>query len=144
MVFLIANTTKNNDSEIDFSNSVQSDLVVYKRSEGWGPCPSEELSCTLDTSLYESRKLVFSGDYNEEIIIDKKTYDTIINEIIKSGVMRKDCVGPITLDYAVSYELNINGEKKQIGYLDTGCWRDMSEVDRIINSYIKQNRQGGS
>lgn len=143
IVLFLIGTAKNNNPVTLIANSDQADLVVYKRAESWGPCRSKELSCTLNTRLYESRRLVFSGDYNEEVIIDQDTYETIINEIIKSGVMKKGCMGAITLDYTVSYELNINGVKKQIGNQDTGCWKEMIEVDRLINSYIKHNRQGG-
>lgn len=126
------------------NNDKKDDILVYKRSEGWGPCPSKTSTCQLDTYLYKSGKLIFKGDSNLEIIITKDDEERIENEIRKSGVMDKDCAGPMIMDYAVEYEINISGKVKQIGRSDTRCWDDLSETNKIIDSYNKLNHQGGA
>ena len=130
-----------NNQEVAFKK----DTPLYARSEGWGPCPSKESTCNLDTYLYESGRLLFKGDTNFETKIDQADIEKIKDEIQKSGVMHKNCSGPIVLDYSVSYELNIDGKIKKIGREDTKCWDDLVKVNKLIDSYNKNtNHQGGS
>ncbi len=140
---LIYNQRKSNNITQYINNT--NDILIYKRSEGWGPCPSEKLTCSLDTYLYKSGKLIFIGDTNVEVKLNKEIVAKIVSKIEESGVLDKDCSGPIVLDYAVEYEININGKTKKIGYEDTKCWDDLTEVNQIIDSYHDNSkRQGGA
>jgi len=120
------------------------DALIYKRSEGWGPCPDKTMTCQLETDLYESGKLVFIGDVNKEVQLDKETVGKIVNAIEQSGVLEKNCSGPMILDYTVEYEINIKGKTKRIGIEDTNCRGDFSETNKIINSYYGVKRKGGA
>lgn len=140
---LIYNQRKYNNITQYINN--RNDILIYKRSEGWGPCPSEELTCRLDTYLYKSGKLIFIGDTNMEVKLDKEIVAKIVNEIEESGVLDKDCSGPMVLDYTVKYEINIDGKTKKIGYEDTKCWDDLTKVNQIIDSYYDNSkREGGA
>lgn len=118
--------------------------LIYKRSEGWGPCPDKTMTCQLETDLYESGRLVFAGDINKEVQLDKETVGKIVNAIQLSGVLEKDCSGPMVLDYTVEYEINIKGKTKRIGIEDTNCRGDFSDTNKIIDSYYRIERKGGA
>ena len=119
------------------------DSLIFKRSEGWGPCP-DGLTCTLDTYLYESGKLNFIGDVNKEVQLNEKELETIISAIRKSGIFEKNCAGPRISDYIVEYEINLDGKIKHIDIGDTGCGDYLNEIDELINSYYDVKRQGGA
>jgi len=119
------------------------DLLIFKRSEGWGPCPGG-LTCQLDTYLYNSGRLSFVGDVNKEVQLDNKTIETVMNAIRKSGVFEKDCSGPVILDYSVEYQINIDGKVKHISIEDTGCRENMDETNKIIDSFYNVERKGGA
>ena len=119
------------------------DSLIFKRSEGWGPCP-DGLTCSLDTYLYESGKLNFIGDVNKEVQLNEKEMETIISAIRKSGIFEKDCTGPMVLDYIVEYEINLDKKTKRIDIGDTGCGNNIKEINELINSYYDVELKGGA
>jgi hypothetical protein len=128
----------------DADTSRKAETLILKRLEGWGPCP-KDLTCTLDVYLYDSGRMVFEGDANKEINISEEEVENIVNEIRRSGVMGKDCSGSMVFDYSVTYELNVDGKKKELGLEDTKCWDDLMEVNKLINSHNKDFQyQGGA
>lgn len=119
------------------------DPLIFKRSEGWGPCP-DGFTCSLDTYLYESGKLNFIGDENKEVQLNEKELETIITAIRKSRIFEKNCAGQETLDYAVEYEISLDKKTKHIEVGDTRCEDYLKEIDELINSYYDVERKGGA
>lgn len=131
----------NNNKYDDFEKD--SNELILQRSEGWGPCPPGS-TCSLDVFLYKSGKLVFKGSTEKEVTLDQKTVNSIVEVIKNSGVLGKNCSGSIIVDYMVEYTINIDGKTKIVTSRDTGCSENFKELNKIINSYYKVDREGGS
>ena len=105
------------------------DVIIFEKSEGWGPCPSLAV-CHQSTKVYYSGALVLEGDSNRQEQLEQEVIDYIINKSRELNIMSKDCSAPIVLDYSANYVLNIDGKQKTIDF--PGCEDELREIEKFL------------
>lgn len=108
------------------------DQIIFQKDEGWGPCPPEGEPCTQNSTLYYSGRLVLTGNENSEKKLSQDLVDQVIIKIKQSGIMNKSCEGPVILDYFVTYKIYLDGQEKIIKYTDTGCEKELKEIEKLF------------
>lgn len=105
--------------------------ILFEKIEGWGPCPPNSI-CHQSTKLYYSGMIIIEGAKELQKQLDKKEITNLIDKIISTDIMNKDCSALIVLDYSAKYKLNINNQEKIIQY--PGCEDELQEIEQLILS----------
>jgi len=104
--------------------------ILFSSSESWGPCQQSGLACAQEETLYADGQLVLKGDKTETRRLTPAIMGQIKAQLLRSGIMTKNCTADMVADRWGTYEIHLGGNSKEIHF--PGCSEDVETIQRLI------------